>query len=176
MKYALAAVLVLLAAAPVSAATGIDALGRLEGTWQATATALATPYSKAGSTTGDTVCAWSSSHDFLICQQAVSSDGQITHDVAVYTYDSAGVKYHFYAARVNGVSDVGITVDDNGITYTSTFADGGKNVTVRTLNVWDDPDHYRFWTEYSTDGTHWSRMLAGSAHRMKSASDGSIRR
>ena len=167
MKYALVAVLVLSAAAPAQAASGADALGKLEGTWQATATALATPYSKAGSTTGDTTCAWSSSHDFLICQQAVSSDGALTHSVAVYTYDSAGAKYHFYAARVNGVSDVGITVDDSGITYTTTFADGTKNVTVRTLNVWDDPDHYRFWTEYTTDGTHWAKMLTGSAHRTK---------
>jgi hypothetical protein len=167
MKYALVAALVLFAAAPVRAATGVDALGRLEGTWQSSATALATPYSKAGSTTGDTTCGWSSSHDFLICQQAVSSDGQLSHDVAVYTYDAAGAKYHFYAARVNGVSDVGITVDDGGITYTSTFADGMKNVTVRTLNVWDDADHYRFWTEYSTDGTHWAKMLDGSAHRAK---------
>lgn len=167
MKYALAAALVLFAASPVRAASSVEALGKLEGTWQSSATGLATPYSKAGSTTGDTTCGWSSSRDFLICQQAVSSDGVLTHDVAVYTYDSAAAKYHFYAARVNGVSDVGITVDDSGITYTSTFADGMKNVTVRTRNVWDDADHYRFWTEYSTDGTHWAKMLDGSAHRAK---------
>jgi Protein of unknown function (DUF1579) len=168
MKYVLFAALVLCAAAPSRAATGIDALGRLEGSWTATATALATPYSKAGSTTGDTTCAWSSSRDFLICQQAVSSDGQITHDVAIYAYDTAGAKYHFYAARVNGVSDVGIAVDATSITYTSTFTDGGKNVTVRTINVWDDADHYRFWTEYSTDGKTWEKMLTGSAQRPKS--------
>jgi hypothetical protein len=167
MKYALVAVLVLFAAAPVRAATGVDALGRLEGSWDASATALVTPYSTAGSTTLVTTCGWSPTHEFLICQQAVSSEGQITHDVAIYTYDSAHVKYHFYAARVDGVSDVGITADPSGFTYTSSFADGVKNVSVRTLNVWDDADHYRFWTEYSTDGTHWEKMLTGSAHRTK---------
>jgi hypothetical protein len=168
MKYALAVAMVLFAIAPVRAATGVEALGRFEGTWQSTATALATPYRKAASTSGDTTCAWSLSHEFLICQQAVTSDGQLTHDVAVYTYDPASAKYHFYAARVNGVSDVGIIVDTTGIEYTNTFVDGGKNVTVRTLNVWDDPDHYRFWTEYSSDGIHWTKMLDGSAHRAKS--------
>ena len=168
MKYALLAVLVLLSVTPVRAAGGIDALERFEGSWQSTATALATPYSKAGSTTADTTCAWSSSREFLICQQAVSNDGKVTHDVAIYTYDATDAKYHFYAARLSGVSDVGITVDATGITYTNTFADGGKNVTVRTLNVWDDADHYRFWTEYSTDGTHWEKMLIGSAFRAKS--------
>ena len=57
MKYALVAALVLFAALPARAATGADALGRLEGSWTATATALATPYSKAGSTRADTTCA-----------------------------------------------------------------------------------------------------------------------
>jgi hypothetical protein len=167
MKYAFVAVIALLAAAPARAADGVEALGRFEGSWQSSATALATPYSKAATTTGDTTCAWSLARDFLICQQTVTSDGQLTHDVAIYTYDTAGAKYHFYAARVNGVSDVGITVDTTGIMYSNTFSDGGKNVTIRTLNVWDDPDHYRFWTEFTTDGTHWTKMLDGTAHRVK---------
>ena len=127
MKYALAALIVLLAAAPVRAATGVEALERFEGTWQSTATALATPYSKAGSTTGDTTCGWSTARDFLICQQAVTSDGALTHDVAVYTYDAAAEKYRFYAARITGVFDVAIAVDTaTTITYTNTFQDGGK--------------------------------------------------
>ena len=39
----------------------------------------------------------------------------VTHDVAVYTYDAASAKYHFYAIRSNGISDVGIAVDTTGI-------------------------------------------------------------
>lgn len=167
MKYAIAVALVLASAAPVRAADGVDALARLEGNWQSTATALATPYSKAAATSADTTCAWSASREFLICQQAVTTDGAVSHDVAVYTYDPAGAKYHFYAARQNGVADVGITVDTTGIMYSNTFNDSGKTVTIRTLNVWDDADHYRFWTEYTTDAVHWTKMLDGSAHRAK---------
>jgi hypothetical protein len=171
MKYVLAAIL---AAACVAgparaAAGGTDALGRLEGTWESSATAADTPYSKAGSTTATTGCAWSASRTFLVCQQSVLSGGTTTDSVAVYTYDAASDKYHFYAARTNGVSDVAITVDTSGIMYTTTFTDAGKNVTIRTLDVWDDPDHYRFWTEYTTDGAKWTKMLVGTAHRITSS-------
>jgi hypothetical protein len=169
MKYVLAAMTIaLLAGATGRAATsGVGALGRLEGTWQSSAAFVDSPYSKAGATSGTTVCAWSDGRDFLICQQDVVTSGVTTHDVAVYTYDPQAARYRFYAARTNGVSDVAIAVDDGSITYTNSFADGGKNVTIRTLNVWDDPDHYRFWTEYTTDGSHWTKMLTGSAHRVK---------
>jgi len=166
LKYFLATLLAAASAfAPARAATGAAALDPLAGTWESTTTSNATPYSKAGSTTATTACAWSTSHDYLICQQSYSDGTHDAHDVAVYTYDASGEKYHFYAIRANGVSDVGITVDASSIMYTSTFTDGGKGVTVRTLNVWDDPDHYHFWTEYSSDGLHWTRMLTGNAHR-----------
>jgi hypothetical protein len=171
MKYLVPAIsLALLAFAPARAeTTAIESLGRLAGTWESSATATLTPYSAAGSTKATTACSWSASREFLICQQSVSADGKITQDVAVYTYDSATVKYHFFALRTGGVTDVGITVDTTGIMYTNTFTDGSKNVTVRTLNVWDAPDHYRFWTEYTTDGSQWIKMLTGSAHRTQAA-------
>jgi Protein of unknown function (DUF1579) len=166
MKHLLAAALLALAVAtPAYAATVADGVGRLEGNWDATATGLDTPYSKVGSTTVKTTCAWSTGRDFLICQQTLSADGATSHAVGVYTYDAAAAKYHFYAAQTKGVADVGITVDATGIMYTNTFVDGTKNVTVRTLNVWDDPDHYHFWTEFTTDGQHWTKMLTGSSHR-----------
>jgi hypothetical protein len=159
----------LCAIAPARAATGAEALQPLEGNWESSATATNTAYSKAGSTTATTSCAWSVARDYLICQQNVTSAGQVTHDVAVYTYDAASAKYHFYAIRSNGISDVGIAVDTTGIMYTNAFTDAGKTVTVRTMNVWDDPDHYRFWTEYTSDGVHWVRMLTGTAHRSPQA-------
>jgi len=166
MKYSFVALLLALCViAPARGASGVDSLGRLEGNWDSTATSLQTPYSTAGTSGVKTSCAWSTGRDFLICQQTVTGESQVAHSVAIYTYDAAGAKYHFYAARVTGVADVGITVDTTGIMYTNTFTDGGKNVTIRTLNVWDDPDHYRFWTEYTIDGQHWTKMLTGSSHR-----------
>jgi hypothetical protein len=168
MKHLLAiALLVLALAAPAHATTAADGLERLEGNWNATATGLDTPYSKAGSTSVKTSCAWTEGRDFLICQQTLAASAEISHAVSIYTYDAAAAKYHFYAAQVKGIADVGITVDSTGIMYTNTFSDGGKSVTVRTLNVWDDPDHYRFWTEFTTDGQHWVKMLTGSSQRVK---------
>jgi hypothetical protein len=170
MKHvAIFALAVVCSVAPVrAAADGTAALERLEGTWESSATAADTPYSKAGASTAHTSCTWDPSHEFLICRQSVVTGGATTNSVAVYTFDAAGQRYHFYAARTNGVSDVGITVDTTGIMYTTTFADAGKNVTIRTLNVWDDADHYHFWTEYTTDASHWTKMLVGTARRAPS--------
>jgi hypothetical protein len=55
------------AAVPANAA-GVDELGRYLGTWTSPGTLYDTPYSKAGTATATTTCAWSQDHVFMICQ------------------------------------------------------------------------------------------------------------
>jgi hypothetical protein len=171
MKYfARLAALVLTGAAIMlplaAAAAGLDQLDRFAGTWTSPGVLVDTPYSKAASVTATTTCAWSSEHLFMICRQSVSNGAKIDHDLAIYTFDAAANAFHFFNVRSSQVSSVPIEVRGDTITYTDSFADGSKRVTIRTLNVWETPNLYRWRTEYSNDaGATWTLMGSGTSQR-----------
>ena len=150
---------------PVPAAP-LDELNRFVGTWQSQGTFVDTPYQKAGSATATTTCAWSNDGAFMICQQSASMNGTHDNDLGIYTYDSAAGAYRFFNVHASRTTSSTITVAGNTITYPFTFDDNGKTVTIRTLNVWDDPKSYRWRTEYSTDGgTTWTLMGSGTSQQ-----------
>jgi hypothetical protein len=151
---------------PAAAAPG-DALDRFAGTWQSTGTFVDSPFQKAGSVSGTTTCAWSADRVFMICQQDATMNGVRDPDIGIYTYDSAAKAYRFYAIRPGRTNAINITVDANTITYPVTFTDAGKNVTIRTLNVWDNASSYRWRTEYSNDdGKTWRLIGSGISNRI----------
>ena len=161
------AIALALAAVPgVAAAAPLDELNRFTGTWQSTGTFVDSPYQKAGTATATTTCAWSIDGQFMICQQSVTLNG--THDAAlgIYTYDAAGTAYRFYNVHASRTTTSTITVQGDTITYPFSFTDNGKNVTIRTLNVWKSPTSYTWSTEYSTDGgATWSPMGSGVSQK-----------
>ena len=155
------------AAASPAPGGGLAELDRLTGTWDGTGTFVDGPYSKAGTARATTTCAWSDDRIFLICQQSVMLDGKPDHDVAIYTYDAATGKYHFYSIGVARANTTTLTVSGNTITYSDSFTDGSKHVLTRTLNVWDAPQSYAWRSEYSLDGgTHWLPMGSGRSTRV----------
>lgn len=152
-------------AMPAGAAP-LDELDRFTGTWQSQGTFVNTPYSKAHSATGTTTCAWSDDHTFMICQQRVSDSGDLETDVAVYTYDDAAKVYRFSNIQRQHTTSLTITITGNTVTYPLTFVDNGKNVSIRTLNIWESPTLYRWRTEYSLDdGATWKLMASGTSQR-----------
>ncbi len=147
-------------------AAPLDELDRFAGTWQSQGTFVDSPYSKAHSANATTTCAWSNGRTFMICQQRVSTDGAVETGVAVYAYDDASKSYRFTNVQVQRTTSMTIGVAGNTITYPVSFTDKGKSVTIRTLNVWDNPRLYHWRTEYSLDGgATWSLMASGSSQR-----------
>ncbi|HEY5425494.1 MAG TPA: hypothetical protein VIJ77_02995 [Candidatus Tumulicola sp.] len=148
------------------AAAASAMLDRLVGTWDGPGTFVDSAYSKAGTADAKTTCAWSNDRQFVICQQHVVMNGKSTDDVAVYTYDAAAQKYHFYnigPARANATE---LTVAGDTMTYSDSFTDGSKHVSTRTLNVWSSPKSYTWRAEYSLDGgATWTLMGSGTATR-----------
>ncbi|MBV8117617.1 MAG: hypothetical protein JOY69_11280 [Candidatus Eremiobacteraeota bacterium] len=161
---------VLLSSAAASAQNdGLGQLDRLVGTWQGSGAFVDSAYSKAGSAQAMTTCAWSTDRLFLICQQSVSLSGKSDDDVAIYTYDSAAAKYHFYNVGVARFGNTDIRVRGNTIEYDGSFTDGAKHVLTRTLNVWESPQRYSWRAEYSVDGgAHWTLMGSGASTRVSS--------
>ncbi len=124
------------------------------------------PYSKAGSANAVTTCAWSADRIFMICRQEVTTATKTEHDLGIYTYDDAASAYRFYSVRRSAANAVTISVVGDTITYSNTFDDGGKRVTIRTLNIWESANRYRWRSEYSTDaGATWTLMGSGAANR-----------
>jgi hypothetical protein len=145
---------------------GAAALGRFVGTWDGTGTFLDGPYSKAGSADAKTTCAWSNDRLFMICQQSVVMQGKPSSDVAVYAYDPGAKRYHFYNIGLTNANATKLSIEGNTVTYADSFQDGGKTIATRTLNVWRDPQHYQWRSEYSTDGgATWKLMGSGNATR-----------
>jgi len=140
----------------------LDRLDRLVGSWQSNGTFVDSVYSKAGSATATTRCAWSDDRLFLLCQQHVVLDGKLTDDVAIYTYDDATQAYRFYNVGTARENSTQIDVSANGITYDGEFTDGAKRVLTRTRNVWESARAYSWRAEYSLDGgTTWVLMGSG---------------
>ncbi len=156
--------------APAAAgAAGLDELNRFAGIWDAPGTLLTTPYSAAARADAVNTCGWSADHIFMICQQSLSMNGKPSHVISIYTYDETANAYHFFNVHRNGVASTTIAVAGDTVTYTDSFTDKGKSVIIRTLNVWENPDRYRWRTEYSTDGgATWSPMALGTAQRRRS--------
>lgn len=151
----------------VCGAAPLDALDRFAGTWQSQGTFVDTPYSAAGTASGTTTCTWSSDHIFMICQQVAMLGGKRDDDVAIYSYDDASSAYRFYNVHASRVTSSVITVNGNTVAYPFTFDDKGKSVTIRTLNVWDNPNLYDWRTEYSADGGKtWTLMAKGTSRRV----------
>lgn len=166
ISFRLTVMLAIAGSATSAGAAPLDELDRFSGTWQSRGTFVSTPYSKAHSATGTTTCAWSNDRSFMICQQRVSDNGDVETDVAIYTYDDAAKVYRFSNIQRQHTTSMTITVAGNTITYPLAFVDNGKNVSIRTLNVWDNPKLYHWRTEYSLDGgTTWSLMASGTAQR-----------
>lgn len=154
------------AAASAGQTGGAEELQRFSGTWTSSGALLDTPYSKAGAATGTTTCAWSDDRLFMICQQRVSINGTLTRALSVYTYDAAQRQYHFYHMSSSGGSDSSIAVEDNRITYSDSFTDKGARITIRTLNVWETANFYRWQTDYSNNGgATWVPMASGTSQR-----------
>jgi hypothetical protein len=132
-------------------AAQLDELDRFAGTWQSQGTFLETPYGKASSSSATTTCAWSIDHAFMICQQNVSMGGKQEDDLGIYTYDATANVYRFYNVRASATTSTTITVAGNTITYPFSFTDNGKNVTIRTVNIWENANLDRWSSEYSID-------------------------
>ena len=147
-------------------AAGLDELNRFAGTWDSPGAFVDGPYSKAGSAKATTICAWSSDRIFMICQQQVTTATKTEHDLGIYSYDDAAKAYRFYAVRQAAVNEVPMTLDGDTIAYSNSFDDGGKHVTIRTLNTWEGADRYRWRSEYSTDGGATGTLMgSGTATR-----------
>ena len=93
--------------------------------------------------------------------------GTTTEDIALYTYDPDAKVYRFFNVRPAKVVPLNITVEGDTITYPVTFKNAaGQDVTIRTLNTWDNPALYRWRTEYTNDaGKTWIPMASGTSAR-----------
>lgn len=162
MRYAVAILaLVLVGVGPV------DQLDRFSGTWHNQGTFVETPYSTAGTSSATTICSWSADHLFMICPQSVMMAGKRDDDVAIYSYDEAAGAYRFFNIRPGRIASATITVSGNTVTVPFTFTDKGKNVTIRTLNVWKTADLYTWRTEYTTNGgATWTLMASGTSQKI----------
>ena len=140
----------------------LDLLDKLVGTWHSSGAFVDSAYSKAGSATATTTCAWSRDRYFLLCQQTVLMNAKPDHGLAIYTYDDATSAYKFYNLDVSRMGSTALTVDATSITYNGSFDDGSKHVLTRTTNVWDSPHGYAWRAEYSLDGGKtWVLMGSG---------------
>jgi hypothetical protein len=166
MKYALVLAAVAAALPGRAPAAPIDTLDRFAGTWQSEGTFVNTPYSKPGTSTATTTCAWSGDHLFMICQQIVTMGGKRDDDLGIYSYDETASAYRFYGVHPGQATSTTISVNGNTITYPFTFTDNGKNVTIHTLNVWKNSNLYTWRTEFSTDGGKtWTLMASGTSQK-----------
>jgi hypothetical protein len=150
-----------------------EPLGRwVGGKWVGDGKMLDTDFSKAMPVSGVNNCAWSPDHVFVVCDQDISMNGKPDRALSIYAFDPEKKAYHMYGMSPAGerprLTDLTISPDGNRWEYLGKAEISGKTVQFRTVNVFHDPDHVEWWSEYSNDGgTHWVKMGDGKESRKK---------
>jgi len=150
-----------------------NALNRwVGGKWVGDGKIVDSDYSKATAVSGITACAWSPDHIFVVCDQAITANGQPDRALSIYAFDPEKSAYHMFGMSPAGerprVTELTITPDHSRWEYLGKADIKGKTVEFRTVNVFHDDDHVEWWSEYSTDdGAHWVRTGEGKESRQK---------
>lgn len=157
-----------IAAAPQP--TGAAALGMFVGSWQGRGTFTAPDAKKPTHVQGANDCRWSSAeHVFLICDGVAHIEGVAVpqYQLSIYTYDAASGKYRFAGVTTNQeVASPDFSLKGNTWVYSGSFTDkAGKKHWFRTLNIFDAPTHYRYESQTSDDGQHWTTTGSGTNTR-----------
>ena len=150
-----------------------DVMGRwVGGKWVLESHALDTDYSKAGSGSGVSTCAWSPDHVFVVCDQDVKDGGQAMRFLSIYSFDPASGSYHFFGISPEGgrphAGDVAVSENGAHWEYLTKTTVKEKPVWFRTVNQFKNADEVDWWSEYSTDeGKHWTKTGGGTEKREK---------
>jgi len=141
------------------------------GKWPLEGKMLDTDYSKATSVTGVSTCAWSPDHIVIICDQSFVAEGKPDRALSVYVFDPKSETFHLFGLSPSGerptTIDITISADGSHWEYNSQRENNGKRVMFRTINEFRTLDYIDWWSEYSTDGQHWTRMGGGTEKRQK---------
>ena len=173
MKTILAALIFTLPLFAADAKPPTDMLNRwVGGKWVSDAHFLDTEYSKAREGSSATTCAWSPEHVFVVCDQAVTDNGEAMLFLSVYGFDPKAGTYHFYGLSPEGgrprVGDLTISADGTHWEYMMKTEIENKAVWFRTTNQFKGNDQVDWWSEYSTDaGQHWTKTGGGLEKREK---------
>ena len=148
------------------AASPVDRLNDWLGTWKFDSTKLDTKYSHAGTETGETTCAWQSSHGYMICE-SVGDDidpaqGIKPDNLSIFYYMTADKTLrHTFMEHDDGGTMLGTTtIDGNTWTVISQIPRrSGGTADLRDTYVFVTPAKRTMKTEISIDnGAHWTEI------------------
>ena len=142
-------------------------LGMFAGSWRSDGTLQQA--GKSVHVSGTIDCAWSSlTHVFLVCDGNAMFEGDATphYQLSVYMYDPPSAQYGFASMTTNSLTSPDLTLSGNTWTYSGKFTNAGKTTYLRTVNVFESNNLYRFRSESSTDGTHWTLNIEGTSRRL----------
>lgn len=151
-------------------ASGLDKVGAFLGEWKSKGEMRDTTFSKAGSNSATTTCAWSLNHGYLTCDQLVQTPDGPENDFSVYTYNEKDHTYLFFGlSRGDGDARTPkLTIEGNLWTYLGGFdRKDGKHISFRTTNTFTSPTNVTWRSEFSDDGAHWTIMGEGTETRVK---------
>lgn len=171
LTIAVPAALALLAGAGIAPqaarAAEIDAIAAYDGTWKAHIVHVKTALSEARTDDSTIRNECRRSPGYAACEQAVDGD---TKALLVFTYDPKQKTYtsHVFPTAEGAQMGSG-TLVIAGNTWTFPWQDraGGKDVYVRIVNTFADPDTIQFREEFSYDNHRWTVTATGTERRLK---------
>ena len=153
-------------AAQAASPVGLDRIAVYAGTWHNRVEHYATPYGKAGTETTTLRNDCWRARAFYACEQVV--DGKPVA-LVVFVYDIAKHSYitHPIPADGSAAGNGTLLIDGETWTFPWQFADHGKTVYARVVNVFHGRDRIDYRQEYSLDQTHWTAMARGVETRQR---------
>jgi hypothetical protein len=151
------------AAAPRRAAAQDASTGGLAvwvGRWHVEAESRATAFSKPGTTSAELSCAWTDSHQFVVCESRIASGRDTTTQLTVYGAADSGFVSTTIVPGGTPPHRSRITVDGDRWTYEN--PDGASTSTRwRTVNEFVSPTEMHWVAQYANTGGAWVTTMTG---------------
>lgn len=114
-------------------------------------------------------CQWSPNGNYLIADQRVTSNGNTTNNLSIYSYNPKDDSYLLSLVGIPGMQPFSIRVEykDDELYYLNEYMDNGKKVYGRTVNSFLSPTSYTFKVQSSPDGVRWVTTMEGKAVKVK---------
>jgi hypothetical protein len=148
-------------------AAEIDAIAAYDGTWHAHIVHVKTALSEARTDDSTIRNECRRSPGYAACEQTVDGD---TKALLVFTYDPKQKNYtsHVFPTAEGAQMGSGtLVIAGNTWTFPWQNRVAGKDVYVRIVNTFTDPDTIQFREEFSYDNRIWTLTATGTERRVK---------
>ncbi|MGC8595946.1 MAG: hypothetical protein ACP5MI_10140 [Candidatus Kryptoniota bacterium] len=146
----------------------VQALNAIVGTWKLEGIRYKTEFTDSGKAEAVSACQWAPNHNYVICDQIVTTPKGKENSLAIFAYDSEHHKYRYFEINARSGQPYYSNLQIHGSTWTFSSVYHGKiMVYMRTTDRFVTSSLIEYRVEFSFDQKHWTKMADGRETRIR---------